>query len=67
VTEIVIFSLADSVSRRLTTLFPHRYGLDYRHLDWSPDSRLLAVDDKANESDPLSLNLVHVNDGEKLR
>jgi Tol biopolymer transport system component/DNA-binding winged helix-turn-helix (wHTH) protein len=67
VAEIVIFSLADSTSRRLTTLFPHRYGLDYRHLCWSPDGRLLAVDDKANESDPLSLYLVHVNDGEKLR
>jgi Tol biopolymer transport system component/DNA-binding winged helix-turn-helix (wHTH) protein len=67
VAEIVIFTLADSTSRRLTTLFPHRYGLDYRHLCWSPDGRLLAVDDKANESDPLSLYLVHVNDGEKLR
>lgn len=65
--EIVIFSLADSTSRRLTTLFPHRYGLDYRHLCWSPDGRLLAVDDKANESDPLSLYLVHINNGEKLR
>jgi Tol biopolymer transport system component/DNA-binding winged helix-turn-helix (wHTH) protein len=67
VAAIVIFSLADSTSRRLTTLFPHRYGLDYRHLCWSPDGRLLAVDDKANENDPLSLYLVHVNDGEKLR
>jgi Tol biopolymer transport system component/DNA-binding winged helix-turn-helix (wHTH) protein len=67
VAEIVIFSLADSTSRRLTTLFPHRYGLDYRHLCWSPDGGLLAVDDKANESDPLSLYLVHINDGEKLR
>jgi Tol biopolymer transport system component len=66
-TEIVIFSLAASTSRRLTTLFPHRYGLDYRRLDWSPDSSLLAVDDKANETDPLSLYLVHTNDGEKLR
>jgi Tol biopolymer transport system component/DNA-binding winged helix-turn-helix (wHTH) protein len=65
--EIVIFSLADSTSRRLTTLFPHRYGLNYRHLCWSPDGRLLAVDDKANENDPLSLYLVYINNGEKLR
>jgi Tol biopolymer transport system component/DNA-binding winged helix-turn-helix (wHTH) protein len=67
VAEIVIFSLADSTSRKLTTLFPHRYGLNYRHLCWSPDGLLLAVDDKANESDPLSLYLVYINDGEKLR
>ena len=65
--EIVVFSLANSASRRLTTLFPHRYGLDYRRLDWSPDGRLLAVDDKANDSDPLSLYLVHISNGEKLR
>jgi Tol biopolymer transport system component/DNA-binding winged helix-turn-helix (wHTH) protein len=67
VAEIVVFSLTDATSRRLTTLFPHRYGLDSRHLDWSPDGDLLVVDDKANESDPLSLYLVHINDGEKLR
>jgi Tol biopolymer transport system component len=65
--EIIVFSLTGSVSRRITTLFPHRYGLNYRHLDWSPDGRLLVVDDKANESDPLSLYLVHIGNGEKLR
>jgi Tol biopolymer transport system component/DNA-binding winged helix-turn-helix (wHTH) protein len=65
--EILILSLTDLVSRTLTTLFPHRYGLDYRHLDWSPDGNFLAVDDKVNETDPLSLYLVHVSDGTKLR
>ncbi len=65
--EILIFSLDDSVSRKLTSLFPHRYGLDYRRLDWSPDGNFLVVDDKTNETDPLSLYLVHVGDGKKLR
>jgi Tol biopolymer transport system component/DNA-binding winged helix-turn-helix (wHTH) protein len=65
--EILILSLPKMVSRRLTTLFPHRYGLDYRHLDWSPDGNFLVVDDKVNETDPLSLYLVPVSDGRKLR
>jgi Tol biopolymer transport system component/DNA-binding winged helix-turn-helix (wHTH) protein len=65
--EILIQSLPEMVTRRLTTLFPHRYGLDYRHLDWSPDGNFLVVDDKVNETDPLSLYLVPVSDGRKLR
>ncbi len=65
--EIFIFSLRDSVSRKLTTLFPHRYGLNYRRLDWAPDGAFLVVDDKINETDPLSLYLVHVSDGKMIR
>jgi Tol biopolymer transport system component/DNA-binding winged helix-turn-helix (wHTH) protein len=65
--EIQIFSLHDAVSRKLTTLFPRRYGLNYRRLDWSPDGSFLVVDDKINDTDPLSLYLVHVSDGKKLK
>jgi DNA-binding winged helix-turn-helix (wHTH) protein/Tol biopolymer transport system component len=64
---IFVFSLQDQITRKLTTLFPHRYGLDYRRLDWSPDGGFLVVNDKINESDPFSLYLVHVSDGKKLR
>ncbi len=65
--ELIVLSLADSVQRKLTTLFPHRYSLNYRHLDWSPDGDFIAVDDKTTETDPLSLYLVHVSDGNKIR
>ena len=65
--EIRIFSLEDSVTRKVATLFPHCYGLDYRRLDWSPDGSLLVVDDKMSDADPFSLYLVHVSDGKKLR
>jgi Tol biopolymer transport system component/DNA-binding winged helix-turn-helix (wHTH) protein len=65
--EIMVFSLHDSGSRKLTSLFPHCYGLDYRRLDWSPDGSFLVVDDKINDTEPLSLYLVHVSDGKKLR
>ena len=65
--EIQIFSFHDTVSRKLTSLFPHRYGLNYRRLDWSPDGSFLVVDDKIDDTDPLSLYLVHVSDGKKLK
>ena len=65
--EVLIFSLHDSISRKLTTIFPHRYGLDFRRLDWSPDGSFLVVDDKTTDTDPLSLYLVHVSDGKKIR
>jgi len=65
--EVIVVSIADAKQRSLTTLFPHRYGLNYRHLDWSPDGSFLVVDDKSNEIDPLSLYLVRIADGKKLR
>lgn len=66
-TDIVILNLALSTEGTLVTLFPHRYQLNYRHLDWSPDGSFLVVDDKAVESDPLSLFLVSVSNGRKIR
>lgn len=65
--ELVLVDLEHSTARTLTRLFPHRYGLEYRHLDWSPDGSLLAVDDKVTETDPLSLYLVHIRSGDKYR
>ena len=67
VSEILILDLTQGTTRRLADLFPHRYGLDYRHLDWSPDGSFLAADDKKNETDPLSIYLVHVSNGEKFQ
>jgi Tol biopolymer transport system component/DNA-binding winged helix-turn-helix (wHTH) protein len=64
---IVILNLATGTETKLASLFPRRYQLNYRHLDWSPDGSFLAVDDKEVESDPLSLYLVSVSTGEKIR
>jgi Tol biopolymer transport system component len=65
--EIVIFDITSGTTRQLTTLFPHRYGLNCRHLDWSPDGRFLVVDDKSVESEPLSLYLTYISNGNKVR
>jgi Tol biopolymer transport system component/DNA-binding winged helix-turn-helix (wHTH) protein len=66
-TEIEVFNFSDQSERALASLFPHRYQLNYRHLDWSPDGRFLVVDDKSTEADPLSLYLISVRSGNKIR
>lgn len=67
VRAVVVLDARDGSERVVTSLFPHRYGLEYRHLDWSPDGSMLAVDDKLAESEPLSLFLIHLADGSRTR
>jgi len=65
--DIVIFDAQNKSSRILTRLFPHRYGLNYRHLDWSPDGKFLVVDDKSQDSEPFSLYLIYIENGRRVR
>lgn len=65
--ELVIFDMQAKSSRVLTTLFAHRYGLNYRHLDWSPDGKFLVVDDKTQDSEPFSLYLIYIESGQRVR
>jgi len=65
--EVLIYDLATFKTRRLTTLPPHHYGLSGRQLDWSPTGDFLVLSDKEAESDPLSLYLVFVSNGSKVR
>ncbi len=53
--------------RRITQLFGGRRAIQGRHLDWSPDGRYVAVNDKASPEDTLSLYLVSVADGRRSR
>lgn len=65
--EIVIFNTQKKSSSVFTKLFPHRYGLNYRQLDWSPDGKFLVVDDKTQDSEPFSLYLIYVENGQRVR
>lgn len=65
--QVVTTGLKTSKTRVLTGTFPTRYELNGRHLDWSPDGRLLVVDDKTKPEDPFSLYLVSTADGRKAR
>lgn len=65
--EIIIFDTQSKSSRVLTRLFPHRYGLNYRQLDWSPEGKFLVVDDKTRDSEPFSLYLIYIANGQRVR
>ncbi|MGD0200188.1 MAG: winged helix-turn-helix domain-containing protein [Bryobacteraceae bacterium] len=53
--------------REVATVFPSRYGLPNRHLDWSPDSRFLVADDAESPHEALGLFLISLATGEKKR
>ena len=65
--EIVIFDTQNKSSRVLGKLFPHRYGLNFRDLDWSPDGKFLVVDDKSQDTEPFSLYLIYIDNGRRVQ
>ncbi len=65
--EIIVFDTLTHSSRVLTKLFAHRYGLNYRQLDWSPDGKFLVVDDKTRDSEPFSLYLIYLENAQRVR
>ncbi len=65
--EIVLLSVDGHSERVLAGVFPTRYGLPYRHLDWSPDGAYLVVDDAASAREPLGVFLVSLATGAKKR
>jgi len=65
--ELFTASLDSGEQRVITQLFPTRYGLLNRHLDWSPDGQWFAVDDTESGSEPLGIFLVEVATGRKRR
>lgn len=65
--EIVILDVQSKSARVLAKLFPRRYGLNYRHLDWSPDGKFLVFDDKNQDSEPFSLYLIYLENGQRVR
>lgn len=64
---LIVSSATGSDARNVMSLFPSRYGLQHRHLDWSPDGRFLAVDDAQSAGRPFGIFVVSVADGQKRR
>jgi Tol biopolymer transport system component/DNA-binding winged helix-turn-helix (wHTH) protein len=64
--QLIVRSERGSQERVLAKLFPTRYGLNCRHLDWSPDGTQIAVDDKAAPDDPFSIFLIEVAAGKRI-
>lgn len=53
--------------RRIVRLYRSRYGMNCRHLDWSPDGARLVVDDKESSAQAFGLFLVDVATGARTR
>jgi len=64
---LVLASLDTSAERILCPVFPSRYGLPNRHLDWSPDGEWLAVDDAESLHQALGIFLVSATTGQRRR
>ena len=62
----VMVRKAGGESEPVIELFPHRYELTARQLDWSPDGRLLAVSDKYSDEEPFGIELVHLAERRKI-
>lgn len=65
--EILIYDLDTMRTRRLATLLPHQYGLTFRRLDWSPTGQFMVVTDQQTQEDTLSLYMVFLAGGTKVR
>jgi Tol biopolymer transport system component/DNA-binding winged helix-turn-helix (wHTH) protein len=64
---VVVTTPEGSEERAVASVFPSRYGLQNRHLDWSPDGRSLAVDDAESARQAFGIFLVSLDTGEKKR
>jgi Tol biopolymer transport system component/DNA-binding winged helix-turn-helix (wHTH) protein len=64
---VVVASLEPRQERVVASVFPDRYGLLNRHLDWSPDGRQLVIDDAEAAGKPFGIFLVSLDTGRKTR
>ncbi|MCC6861552.1 MAG: PD40 domain-containing protein [Bryobacterales bacterium] len=65
--SILVSPVEGGPARSIARVFPSRYGLHHRHLDWSPDGRFLAVDDTESPREALGIFLLSLDSGEKKR
>ncbi len=64
---LVVHDLENAADKILCPVFPSRYGIAWRHLDWSPDGRWLALDDAESPHESLGIFLVSVDTGQRKR
>jgi Tol biopolymer transport system component/DNA-binding winged helix-turn-helix (wHTH) protein len=64
---IVVASLDSRQERVVASVFPGRYGIPNRHLDWSLDGRWLVIDDAEAAGKPFGIFLISLDTGEKKR
>jgi Tol biopolymer transport system component/DNA-binding winged helix-turn-helix (wHTH) protein len=65
--SIVVATLEPRRERVVASVFPGRYGILNRHLDWSPDGRHLVIDDAEAAGKPFGIFIVSLDTGQKTR
>ncbi len=65
--SIVVATLEPRQERVVASVFPSRYGILNRHLDWSPDGRWLVIDDAEAARKPFGIFMVSLDTGAKTR
>ena len=65
--SLAVRNLETGEEKILCPVFPSRYGLANRHLDWSPDGQWLAVDDAESLHEAFGIFLVSVATGQRKR
>ncbi|MBS1854700.1 MAG: PD40 domain-containing protein [Acidobacteria bacterium] len=65
--RVVVHPERGGESHAIAALYQSRYGLDCRHLDWSPDGTTLAVDDKLDPTESFGIFLIDVRSGIRTR
>ena len=65
--SIVVATLEPRQERVVASVFPGRYGILNRHLDWSPDGRWLVIDDAEAARKPFGIFMVSLDTGAKTR
>lgn len=64
---LVVYDRETRAERILCPVFPSRYALAWRHVDWSPDGRWLAVDDAESSHEAFGIFLVSAATGQRRR
>lgn len=65
--RLVIAPERGGQEREILKLYRSRYGMNCRHLDWSPDGTKLVVDDKESDAQAFGLFLVDIATGGRTR
>ncbi|WP_321475243.1 winged helix-turn-helix domain-containing protein [uncultured Paludibaculum sp.] len=65
--RLVITPERGGAEREIVQLYRSRYGMNCRHLDWSPDGTKLVVDDKESAAQAFGLFLVDIATGSRTR
>jgi Tol biopolymer transport system component/DNA-binding winged helix-turn-helix (wHTH) protein len=67
VCEVYITPSLGGSERKLAEVVNERFPINFQLMDWSPDGRFLAIQDKSSPQEPISIFSMDIETGEKRR